>query len=212
MPACPPNYYTVHAACPSNYYTEHAACLLSKLLVHACLPAHLILHAVLACPPNFFYMPACLLTDCLCLFFVSDCIFLSPFLCLFICLSVYLPVFLSVWIRDAVMQILIPLFTLMRIRTRIWILIKVIKSAITGERPGPSIAPFEHPQLLNIDSDSDPDSAFLAKMIRIGCGSGHCFLCLCVCLSYCLPVCPVELACMETDVPIINRLKVYLNI
>ena len=102
----------------------------------------------------------------------------------------------------------------MRIRTRIWILIKVIKSAIIGERPGPSIAPFEHPQLLNFDSgfgfgfgiwqklfgsDADPDTAL------------YMFVCMFVLLLACLSFL-VQLACMETDAPIINRLKVYLNI
>jgi hypothetical protein len=166
-----------------------------------CLPAHLILHAVLACPLHYSYMPACLLTVCLYLFFCLCLYLLVSILCLCICLSVYLPVFLSVLrIRDAVMQILIPLFTLMRILIplftlmrmliRIWILIKVIKSAITGERPGPSIAPFEHPQLLNFDSDSDPDSAFGQNdSDRMRIRTLLC-ICLCVCLSHCLPVCP----------------------
>jgi hypothetical protein len=158
------------------------------------------MYMLLACPPNWTYLPACLPTSfyMLCLpailttfpcllvcslpvsicFFVSGCIFLPSFLCLCICLSVsvylciYPRVFLAVLrIRDAVMQILIPLFTLMRIRIRIWILIKVIKSAITGlQTPQaqlwasePSIAPFKHPQLLNFDSDPDPDLGFGQK-------------------------------------------------
>ncbi len=153
---------------------------------------------MLACPPiiTLTCLLVCSLPVSIC-FFVSGCIFLSPFLCLCICLSVYLPVFLSVLqirdtvmrIRDTVIQIRIPLFTLMRIRTRIWILIKVIKSAIIGERPGPSIAPFEHPA-------SEFRLWFririwhLAKIIRIGCGSGHCFVYVCVyvCLTACLSV------------------------
>ncbi len=101
-------------------------------------------------------------------------------------------------IRDTVMQIRIPLFTLMRIRIRIWILIKVIKSAITAGLQALQ-APDSAFGQNGIGSGADPDTAF------------YMFVCMSVLLLACLSFL-VQLACMETDVPIINRLKVYLNI
>jgi hypothetical protein len=141
-------------------------------------------------------MSAFLLTVCLCLFFVSSCL-------LFYVCAVYLSICLSSCLFGNVADPRHcdadpdPSFYFDADRIRIWILIKVIKLAITGLQAlqAPDSAFGQN----GFGSDADPDTAL------------YMFVCMSVLLLACLSFL-VQLACMETDVPIINRLKVYLNI